>query len=138
MARKRRAYKYKRPSGAPTVARKAKSLQSCWRTATNRQGTLTIAEAKEIISDPPVCPYCNKKPHYKQLSIDHIQPRSRDGSSEADNLVFCCKVCNLSKGDLTGEEFKALMEFLSQWPVMKESVLGRLRAGGAAYGRRRR
>jgi 5-methylcytosine-specific restriction endonuclease McrA len=137
---RRRTYKYKKRKSrtAPTVERKAKSLQSCWRQATNRTGTLTIADAKAIINDPPECPYCHQKPHYKQLSIDHIQPRSREGSSQPENLVFCCKTCNLSKGDLTGTEFKALMDFLSKWPLMKESVLGRLRAGGAVYGRRKR
>jgi 5-methylcytosine-specific restriction endonuclease McrA len=138
--RRRRTAKYRKPSrsGARTTESKAKSLQSSWRKATDRTGSLTIAEAKVIINDPPTCPYCQKPPHWRNISIDHIQPRSREGSSEQDNLVFCCKSCNLAKGNLTGEEFKALMAFLEDWPVMKESVLIRLRAGGAALRGRKR
>ncbi len=32
-----------------------------------------------------------------ELSIDHFQPVSRDGSDELDNLVYCCVRCNQYK-----------------------------------------
>lgn len=43
-----------------------------------------------------VCIYCGKK---KDLTLEHILPRSRGGLDIADNAVFVCKSCNSSKGD---------------------------------------
>lgn len=34
-----------------------------------------------------------------ELTIDHFQPRSHNGSDERDNLVYCCNACNQYKGD---------------------------------------
>jgi 5-methylcytosine-specific restriction endonuclease McrA len=101
-------------------------------------GTLPMKDAKAIVADPPICPYCDKKIPYREISIDHVEARSRGGSSAPENLVYCDRRCNQAKGNLNGTEFKALMAFLNEWPAMKESVLGRLIAGGARYGRRRR
>ena len=43
-----------------------------------------------------VCIYCGKK---KDLTLEHILPRSRGGPDTTDNAVFVCKNCNSSKGD---------------------------------------
>jgi len=43
-----------------------------------------------------VCIYCGKK---KDLTLEHILPRSRGGPDTTDNAVFVCKACNSSKGD---------------------------------------
>ena len=141
VARRRKHYRKPRPrrGAAKTEASKAKSLQSSWRKATDRTGTLPIEEARAIVANPPDCPYCSKKIHYKEISIDHVEARSRGGSSEPSNLVYACRRCNTAKGDLSGVEFKALMAFLiTQTAPMRESILSRLIAGGAKYGRRRR
>jgi 5-methylcytosine-specific restriction endonuclease McrA len=50
------------------------------------------------------CQYCNKKLAAAKLSIDHIIPRSRGGSSNWDNLVACCSKCNTKKGGKTPKE----------------------------------
>lgn len=137
---KRKSYRYHKPRrrAAKTEASKAKSLQTAWRHATDRTGTLPIADARKIVADPPVCPYCDKKIPYRDLSIDHVQPRSKGGSSKKENLVYCDRRCNQAKSNLTGEEFRLLMAFLNQHPAMKENILSRLIAGGAAWGRGRR
>jgi HNH endonuclease len=33
------------------------------------------------------------------LTLDHFQPRSRDGTDALDNLLYCCFRCNLYKAD---------------------------------------
>ena len=43
-----------------------------------------------------VCIYCEKE---KDLTLEHILPRSRGGPDTTDNAVFICKSCNSSKGD---------------------------------------
>lgn len=140
---RRKAYRYKKPTrrkgSAKTTESKVKSLQSSWRQATNRTESLSKEEAEQIVHNPPTCPYCHTTPHWKDLSIDHVQPRSREGLYERSNLAIVCRSCNLSKGNLTGDEYKALLDFLKDWPVARESILLRLRAGGAALrGRKKR
>ena len=65
-------------------------------------------------------------------------PRSRGGTSQADNLVYCDRICNQAKGNLTAEEFRALVDFLNGYLMMKESVLRRLVAAGRIYNRYKR
>jgi 5-methylcytosine-specific restriction endonuclease McrA len=47
------------------------------------------------------CQYCGSQ---RDLSIDHVIPRSRGGGSSWKNLVTACKPCNAKKGDYTPEE----------------------------------
>ena len=133
----RRKYKYRRRTPI-TLERKARSLQGAWRKATNRTATLTIDKAKAIIKKPPVCPYCDNQIQWQTLSVDHVIPKSRDGESTPSNLVFACRECNTVKGNLTGDEFRFLMEFLNKHPKMRSYLIPRLKAGGAVFGRRRR
>jgi len=64
--------------------------------------------------DRYLCQYCgakegstrvvNGKPVKVVLTLDHVLPESRGGPWAWDNLVSCCKQCNLRKGDRTPEE----------------------------------
>lgn len=47
------------------------------------------------------CVYCGSK---KNLTIDHIIPKSKGGDNTWRNLVTCCLPCNLKKGDKSLEE----------------------------------
>ncbi len=46
--------------------------------------------------DKHSCQYCGTK---KDLTIDHIIPKSKGGKSTWTNLVTACKKCNAKKGD---------------------------------------
>ena len=46
--------------------------------------------------DNYTCQCCNTK---KDLTIDHIVPRSKGGSNDETNLQTLCKSCNLAKAD---------------------------------------
>ncbi len=50
------------------------------------------------------CGYCGKRGNAFSLTVDHILPRSRGGSTSPDNLVAACFDCNQRKGDRTPEE----------------------------------
>jgi len=43
------------------------------------------------------CQYCGQ--HRTSLTVDHVIPRSKGGSSAWDNIVACCAPCNRRKGD---------------------------------------
>ena len=51
--------------------------------------------------DSQECQYCGST---KDLSLDHVLPRSRGGGSSWKNLITACKPCNAKKGDCTPEE----------------------------------
>jgi 5-methylcytosine-specific restriction endonuclease McrA len=42
------------------------------------------------------CQYCGSA---KQLTIDHVIPRSKGGTHTWDNVVIACETCNHKKGD---------------------------------------
>jgi HNH endonuclease len=42
------------------------------------------------------CVYCGER---RLLSMDHIEPLSRGGAHDADNIAAACKPCNSSKND---------------------------------------
>jgi 5-methylcytosine-specific restriction endonuclease McrA len=44
------------------------------------------------------CQYCGSG--HGNLTVDHVVPRSKGGSSSWDNIVTCCAPCNRRKGDL--------------------------------------
>ena len=43
------------------------------------------------------CQYCGRE--RGKLTVDHVIPRSKGGSSAWDNIVTCCASCNRRKGD---------------------------------------
>jgi len=47
------------------------------------------------------CQYCGNS---RDLTLDHVIPRSRNGKSTWGNLVTACKNCNSRKGDYLPEE----------------------------------
>ena len=73
-----------------------------------------LTRANIYARDRYLCQYCgakegstriiNGKPTKVVLTLDHILPESRGGPFAWDNLVSCCKICNLRKGDRTPEE----------------------------------
>jgi len=57
-----------------------------------------------MLRDGFACQYCGASPHRSQLTIDHVVPKVRGGSSTWDNLVCACKRCNQTKGARTPRE----------------------------------
>jgi len=57
-----------------------------------------------FIRDGFRCQYCGKRLSHRNLTIDHVIPRSRGGKTEWTNVVTSCVSCNTKKGDRTPEE----------------------------------
>ncbi|KPM46648.1 HNH endonuclease [Jiulongibacter sediminis] len=47
------------------------------------------------------CVYCGNS---RELTLDHVIPKSRGGKTNWDNLVAACRRCNSRKGHFTPEE----------------------------------
>ncbi|MBX3247616.1 MAG: HNH endonuclease [Myxococcales bacterium] len=63
---------------------------------------LRLSRRNVFLRDGHACMYCGDDED--ELTIDHVLPRSRGGRSSWENLVACCRRCNLDKGHRTPEE----------------------------------
>jgi len=52
-----------------------------------------------LLRDRNTCQYCGEVLPSGELTLDHVIPRSRGGSSTWENLVACCHPCNRRKGN---------------------------------------
>ena len=57
-----------------------------------------------LLRDGYACQYCHRRYAAGELTLDHVLPRSRGGSSVWENLVACCFACNNRKGNRTPQE----------------------------------
>ena len=51
------------------------------------------------------CASCNRALAQRDLTLDHIVPKSRGGGDEKTNMQLLCTSCNSSKGAKTQDEF---------------------------------
>lgn len=63
---------------------------------------LRLSRHSVLARDNYTCQYCGVKG--KDLTIDHVIPRWAGGPHTWDNLVACCRRCNLKKGDKTPQQ----------------------------------
>ena len=56
------------------------------------------------LRDNFTCQYCGDHFPAKELTFDHVHPRSRGGLTEWTNVVAACSPCNLKKANKTPEE----------------------------------
>jgi len=54
----------------------------------------TSIRVKILERDEYMCAYCGRK----AATVDHIHPKAKGGGETWDNLVACCKRCNMVKG----------------------------------------
>lgn len=57
-----------------------------------------------LLRDASTCQYCQFKFPARQLTLDHVIPRSKGGASTWENLVACCFACNNRKDSRTPSE----------------------------------
>jgi 5-methylcytosine-specific restriction endonuclease McrA len=59
---------------------------------------ITLTRQNVFKRDGNACVYCGSK---KDLTLDHVIPKSRGGRDSWENLVTCCQKCNAKKADRT-------------------------------------
>ncbi|MFD2512422.1 HNH endonuclease [Pontibacter locisalis] len=62
---------------------------------------ISLSRHNVLRRDNYSCQYCGA---VKNLTLDHLLPRSRGGKTNWHNLVTACMRCNTRKGDRTPEE----------------------------------
>jgi 5-methylcytosine-specific restriction endonuclease McrA len=93
-----------------------------------------LAELERLARRTPACPYCGAALSPGVLTFDHRTPTSRAADYRLANVEVTCRPCNLAKGCMSGEEFKAFLAVLKTFhPRTFGDVMGRLRGGGRRY-----
>lgn len=64
------------------------------------------------------CAYCGKSPPEALLECDHINPKSRKGKDDINNLITACFDCNRGKSNITLD--KAPQQLADNLTVLKE------------------
>src|SRR6185295_18286784 len=74
--------------------------------------TRALSRKNILLRDRNTCQYCGVVLSSSDLTLDHVIPRSRGGSSTWENLVACCHPCNRRKGNhlLTETDMKLQKE----------------------------
>ncbi|MCA9568826.1 MAG: HNH endonuclease [Myxococcales bacterium] len=67
-------------------------------------GRIALTRRNLLARDGSTCQYCGHHGVSRELTVDHVMPRSRGGGSTWDNLVIACGPCNRKKGDRTPRE----------------------------------
>lgn len=77
-------------------------------TAYEGRGERSVVFSRKNIfkRDRYTCQYCGDQPGPEELTIDHVMPRSRGGTSTWANCLLACVECNKRKADKTPEEAK--------------------------------
>lgn len=61
--------------------------------------TRALSRKNILLRDRNTCQYCGCVLTASELTLDHVLPRSRGGTSTWENLVACCHDCNRRKGN---------------------------------------
>jgi 5-methylcytosine-specific restriction endonuclease McrA len=92
-----------------------------------------------FVRDGRRCVYCGGVFEDEDLTVDHIQPRVRQGDASGGNLVTACRTCNRRKGHQPLARFLASESLAREnffryatavWPRHLRAVEEELRAAG--------
>ena len=97
----------------PAVMRLIKLIRTIYR------ARVPFSKRNVLIRDRFHCAYCGASGG--RLTVDHIVPRSRGGTTDFDNCVACCRRCNARKGNRTPHEARLALRVRPFQPTIAES-----------------
>ena len=63
-----------------------------------QSGGINFSRTNVFIRDKYTCQYCLNCFNPKDLTLDHVIPKSKGGKTNWENIVSACKKCNHAKG----------------------------------------
>lgn len=88
---------------APATIRLLRRVNKAWRPPRFRKKVLFNRDGWK-------CQYCSEDLTWESITIDHVQPKSRGGSTSWKNCVASCKTCNRKKANRTPSEAGMLLK----------------------------
>ena len=98
----------------PAVMRLVKLIRTIYR------ARVPFSKRNVLIRDRFRCAYCGKSG--ERLTVDHIIPRCRGGTTDFDNCVSCCPACNARKGGRTPSEARLQLRRRPYQPTISEFI----------------
>lgn len=65
---------------------------------------VALTRGNVLLRDGHRCQYCGREQSTRELTLDHVLPRSRGGRTTWTNVVAACGPCNRRKGSRTPAE----------------------------------
>jgi 5-methylcytosine-specific restriction endonuclease McrA len=65
----------------------------------DRTNNVSFSRTNVFLRDKYICQYCQGLFHPRDLTMDHVVPRSKGGKLSWTNIVSACKKCNTTKAD---------------------------------------
>jgi 5-methylcytosine-specific restriction endonuclease McrA len=93
---------------------------------------LTVEELIE--RDGPACVWCGRELWRRDLTLEHVIPRSRGGHLVAENAVVACRSCNRRRGSKPVDAY--VRELLREGADVRIATLDAALQRLAASGRR--
>jgi 5-methylcytosine-specific restriction endonuclease McrA len=106
----------------PLVMKLIKIVRTLYKTK------VPFSKRNVLIRDGLQCSYCGAKS--KNLTIDHVLPKSRGGKSTFENTVASCKPCNARKGNRTCQEANMFPKTKTYQPTISEFLTMKLKKTG--------
>ena len=75
---------------------------------------ISLTRREVFLRDDYTCQYCGQRT--RNLTLDHVVPRSKGGAHTWDNLVSACSPCNHKKGRRTIEQARMHLRSLPREP----------------------
>ena len=92
------------------------------------RGKVPFSKKNVLVRDRFTCAYCGKIS--RQLTLDHVTPKSKGGKTSWENCVACCKKCNGKKAARTPKEAKMHLISRPFQPTIAEFIRIRLKQSG--------
>jgi 5-methylcytosine-specific restriction endonuclease McrA len=106
----------------PAVMKLIKLIRSVYRSR------VPFSKRNVLVRDGFTCAYCGLQDN--KMTMDHIIPKSRGGSSSFENCVACCRSCNTQKGNRTPHEAHMYLQIRPIQPTISEFLRLRLKRLG--------
>ncbi|MGA8833556.1 MAG: HNH endonuclease [Desulfomonilaceae bacterium] len=110
----------------PAVIRLLKFIRQIYRRE------VPFSRKNVLIRDAFTCQYCGDDFISSELTVDHIIPKVQGGENRWNNVVACCRMCNVKKGGRTPRQagmslirqpFRpTIMEFLNVYLARKFGI----------------
>jgi 5-methylcytosine-specific restriction endonuclease McrA len=110
----------------PAVIRLLKFIRQMYRRE------VPFSRKNVLVRDVFTCQYCGHYFASNELTVDHVIPKVQGGENRWNNVVACCRICNVKKGgrtprqagmSLVRQPFKpTIMEFLNLYLTRKFGV----------------
>jgi 5-methylcytosine-specific restriction endonuclease McrA len=88
-----------------------------------RKAIPTLSNKQLFARDRNLCAYCGLVYPSRQLTCDHILPKSHGGLYTWSNVVTACRNCNQRKDDMTPEQARMKLLYVPYVPSYNETLI---------------